>query len=145
MSSLTLLWQPRFRALFYKIISRFTYWIIVSRSILFIITVDLIQAFGWKHCLQYLLGQLQYPEEMKSKGYAKLWRANEVFYGRCENGELKKNLNIEWLNGRCWFKFQQCSTVFITRSFFFYFHLYIYMYFCFTSILFFSVCFLSIL
>ena len=57
---------------------------------LFIITVDLLLAFGWKYCLQYLLRQIQYPGEMKSKGYAKRWRANEVYYGRSENGEFKK-------------------------------------------------------
>ena len=57
---------------------------------LFIIIVDLLRAFRWKYCPQYFLGQLQYPGEMKSKGYAELWRANEVYYGRSENGEFKK-------------------------------------------------------
>ena len=26
-----------------------------------------------KHCFQFLLGRLQYPEEMKNKGYAKMF------------------------------------------------------------------------
>ena len=50
----------------------------------------------------------------------------------------KKPVNIKRLNGRCRFKFQQCSTVLITRIFFFLFSLlhlhdyillYFYMYF----------------
>ena len=58
---------------------------------LFIITVDLLQAFGWKYCLQYLLGQLQYPGEMKSEGYEKLWRANEdCIMGEVKMANLKK-------------------------------------------------------
>ena len=38
-----------------------------------------------KLCLQFLLGQLQYPVEMKNKAHAKLWVDNEVHYGRCAN------------------------------------------------------------
>ena len=45
-----------------------------------------------KHCFQFLLGQLQYPGEMKNKGYAKFgggWGgANEVHYGKCGSGIL---------------------------------------------------------
>ena len=40
----------------------------------------------YKHCLQFLLGRSQYPKEIKNKGYAKLWGANKVHYGRCASG-----------------------------------------------------------
>ena len=47
-----------------------------------------------KFCISivFLLGQLQYPGEMKNKSYAKLFGgvgggATEVYYGRCANGE----------------------------------------------------------
>ena len=43
-----------------------------------------------KHCLQFLLGRLQYPGEMKNKGYVKFWGVNMVHYacyGRCASGE----------------------------------------------------------
>ena len=41
-----------------------------------------------KHSFQFLLGRLQYPGEMKNKGYAKVLGANKVHYGRCASGEL---------------------------------------------------------
>ena len=37
-------------------------------------------------------GTTAIPGRNESKGYAKLWRANEVFYGRCENDEFKTSL-----------------------------------------------------
>lgn len=51
-----------------------------------------------KQCLPFLLRQLQYPGEMKNKalGYAKLWFANETYYGRCANGKCQET------KGRCW-------------------------------------------
>ena len=50
------------------------------------------------YCLQFLLGQLQYPGEMKNKTFAKpffFWGGGgvtEVYYGRCANGEWVINV-----------------------------------------------------
>ena len=44
------------------------------------------------HCFQFLLGQLEYPGEMKNKGYAKFWEANKMHYGRCPSGVCAKLL-----------------------------------------------------
>lgn len=40
-----------------------------------------------KHCLFSLLGPLKYPGEITNIGYAKIWGANMVYYGRCARGE----------------------------------------------------------
>ena len=45
-----------------------------------------------RKCFQFLLGRLQYPGEMKNKGYAKFWWTHKVHYGKCGSGELKNIL-----------------------------------------------------
>ena len=44
------------------------------------------------HCLRFLLGRLKYSGEIENNGYAKFWGVNEMYYGRCENGELQKEV-----------------------------------------------------
>ena len=44
-----------------------------------------------KHCFEYLLGRLQYPEEMKNKGSAKFGVANKVW--RIPGSERTQNLS----------------------------------------------------
>ena len=67
---------------------------------------------------------------MKSKGYTKLWRGQT----RCIMGDVKMANSKKPMN-RCWFKFQQYSTVLITRSLF-------YLFIFFTSLLRFITVFL---
>ena len=47
-----------------------------------------------KHCLQFLLGRLYYPGEMKNKGFAKFGRgrANKVHYEKCGSGVMGQDL-----------------------------------------------------
>ena len=38
-------------------------------------------------CIQFLLDLTAFPREIEDSAYAKFWEANEVYYGRCANGE----------------------------------------------------------
>ena len=44
--------------------------------------ISIVFNFSWDP-----FGRLQYPGEMKHRGYAKFWGANNVCYGRCANDE----------------------------------------------------------
>ena len=44
-----------------------------------------------KHCPQFLLGRLKYPEGIKIKGYVKFGRAN-MYYWRSANGEINSQI-----------------------------------------------------
>ena len=59
-----------------------------------------------KYCLQFLLGRLNYPREMKNKGYAKFWEANKVHCRRCAIGEccffIISLLQAPRLSRVCW-------------------------------------------
>ena len=59
-----------------------------------------------KYCLQFLLGRLNYPREMKNKGYAKFWEANKVHCRRFAIGEccffIISLLQAPRLSRVCW-------------------------------------------
>ena len=44
---------------------------------------QILQSLG----IQFLLDLTAFPREIEDIAYAEFWQANEVYYGRCANGE----------------------------------------------------------
>ena len=38
-------------------------------------------------CIQFLRDLTAFPREIEDNAYVEFWEANEVYYGRCANGE----------------------------------------------------------